>query len=105
MKEIKAYIKEHKLDSVVLALHKLGDLPGLSVVDVRGFGSQHIKSGDACPVEDLVKHAKTEIVCKDEQAERIISTIEKSAHTGLRGDGRIFVSSIDQAVSIQTGKI
>lgn len=103
MKEIKAYIKEHKLDAVVLALHKFEELPGFGVVEVRGCGSQHIEEGEMCSVEDLVKHAKIEIVCKDEQAEAIVAAIEQAAHTGLRGDGKIYISSIDQAVSIQTG--
>jgi len=52
---------------------------------------------------DLVKHAKIEVVCKDEQTEGIVATIEQAAHTGLRGDGKIYISSIDQAISIQTG--
>lgn len=104
MREIKAYIKEHKLDAVVLALHKLEELPGFSVVEVRGCGSQHIEDGVICQMDDLVKHAKIEIVCKDSQAESIISVIEKAAHTGLRGDGKIYVSTIDTAVSIQTGE-
>lgn len=103
MKEIKAYIKEHKLDAVVLALHKLEELPGFSVVEVRGCGAQHIEEGRMCQMEDLVKHAKIEVVCKDEQAEAIVAVIEKAAHTGLRGDGKIYISSIDQAISIQTG--
>ncbi len=103
MKEIKAYIKEHKLDAVVMALHKLKELPGFSVVDVRGCGSQHIEDGKMCQIEDLLKHAKIEIVCKNEQAEEIISAIERAAHTGLRGDGKIYISTIDEAISIQTG--
>jgi len=103
MKEIKAYIKEHKLDAVILALHKLEELPGFSVVEVRGCGSQHIEEGKMCQMKDLVKHAKIEIVCKDEQVEATVAVIEKAAHTGLRGDGKIYISTIDQAVSIQTG--
>jgi len=104
MKEIKAYIKTHKLSDVTLALLHLKDLPGFSIVDVRGCGQKHIERGKDKRMEDLVKHTKIEIVCKDEQVESIIAIIEKTAHTGLRGDGKIYVSSIEEAVSIQTGE-
>ena len=104
MKEIKAYIKEHKLDAVVWELHKIKNLPGFSVVEVRGCGQQHFEEGKKCQFHELVKHAKIEVVCNDELVEEVISTIEKTAHTGLRGDGKIYISTIDEAVSIQTGE-
>jgi nitrogen regulatory protein PII len=104
MKEVKAYIKPHKLDAVILALFHIEDLPGFSVVDVRGCGQQHVGQGERRQVEDLVKHAKIEVVCRDEQVEEIIAAIERAAHTGLRGDGKIYVCTIEQAVSIHTGE-
>jgi nitrogen regulatory protein PII len=104
MKEIKAYIKTHKLDAVVLALFHIKDLPGFSIVDVRGCGQQHMDERKHKMMEALVKHSKIEIVCMDDQVEEIISVIEKNAHTGLRGDGKIYVSTIEHAVSIQTGE-
>lgn len=107
MKEIKAYIKPHKLSDVTLALHKVEGLTGMSVVDVRGFGRSRGKNARHRVVDDLVDyvpHAKIEIVCRDEMAEKIVSVIEKTAHTGLRGDGNIFVSSIETAVRIETGE-
>ncbi len=106
MKEIKAYIKKHKLDAVILALHKLEDLPGLSVSPVRGFGhrrsSEDPKTVDH-QMEPLAEHSKIEIVCTDDQAERIIRTIQTAAHTGLRGDGKIWVSDVLDVVNIETG--
>ena len=107
MKEIKAYIKPHKLSDVTLALHQLKGLTGMSVLDVRGFG--HTRGTEAHhrtidDLEDYISHVKIEIVCKDELVENIISTIEKAAHTGLHGDGKIYVSDIDNAVRISTGE-
>lgn len=107
MKEIKAYIKPHKLSAVTAALHKVEGLTGMSVVDVRGFGGGGEKDAPHRVVDDLVDyvpHAKIEIVCSDELVEEIMSTIEKVAHTGLRGDGRIFVVNVETAVHIETGE-
>jgi nitrogen regulatory protein PII len=107
MKEIKAYIKPHKLSEVTLALHQMKGLTGMSVIDVRGFG--HTRTTDARhgtidDLEDYAPHVKIEIVCKDESVETIVSTIEKAAHTGLHGDGKIYVSDISNAIRISTGE-
>ena len=107
MKEIKAYIKPHKLSDVTLALHQLKGLTGMSVLDVRGFG--HTRGTDAHhrtidDLEDYLPHVKIEIICKDELVENIISTIEKAAHTGLHGDGKIYVSEVSNAIRISTGE-
>lgn len=107
MKEIKAYIKPYKLSAVTLALHQVKGLTGMSVTDVRGFG--HTRSIDAHhrtidDLEDYVPHVKIEIVCKDELAGKLVSTIEEAAHTGLHGDGKIYVSEIADAVRISTGQ-
>ncbi len=107
MKEIKAYVKPHKLSQVTAALHKVEGLTGMSVVDVRGFGGGGGKETPRQMVDDLVDyvpHAKIEIVCHDELVEEIVSTIEKAAHTGLRGDGRIFVANVETAIRIETGE-
>lgn len=107
MKEIKAYIKPHKLSDVTLALHQLKGLTGMSVLDVRGFG--HTRGTDAHhrtidDLEDYLPHVKIEIICKDELVENIICTIEKAAHTGLHGDGKIYVSDVNNAIRISTGE-
>lgn len=106
MKEIKAYIKPHKLQDVTLALHKVEGLTGMSVVDVRGFGRSRGKDSPHRAVDDVVDyvpHVKIEIVCLDSMVEEVISTIEKAAHTGLRGDGKIYVTNVETAVRIETG--
>ena len=107
MKEIKAYIKPHKLSKVTMALHKVEGLTGMSVVDVRGFGRGKAKNAPDRIVEDLVDyvpHVKSEIVCKDDMVEEIVSVIKDAAHTGLKGDGKIYISTIDDAIRIQTGE-
>ena len=98
MKEIKAYIKPHKLTDVTLALSKVKGFTGMTVIDVRGFGH----SIDS--VNDFIPHVKIEILCKDEVVDEIVSTIERSAHTGLSGDGLIYVSDVETAVRIRTGE-
>ncbi|ARA93828.1 transcriptional regulator [Rhodothermaceae bacterium RA] len=107
MKAIVAYIKPHKLESVTLALHHVEGLSGVSVVDVRGFGrgrasdAPHtIKEGLA----DFIPHVRLEIVCRDALVEPIVETIRREAHTGLRGDGKIFVWPVEDAVRISTGE-
>ncbi|MGK7346434.1 MAG: P-II family nitrogen regulator [Candidatus Nitrospinota bacterium M3_3B_026] len=107
MKEIKAYIKPHKLSSVTLALRKVEGLTGMSVVDVRGFGRSRGKGerhGIADDLEDFVPHVKIEIVCRGDMAEEVVSVISEAAHTGLRGDGKIYVSSVEEAVRIENGE-
>lgn len=107
MKEIKAYIKPHKLSQVTHALHQVAGLTGMSVIDVRGFGrsraKDYPKKGIAGLV-DYVPHVKIEVVCADDLAESVITTIEKTAYTGLRGDGKIYVSTVENAVRIETGE-
>ncbi len=107
MKMITAYIKPHKLSKVSLALHQVEGLTGMSVTDIRGFGrgkasdERHSKTEELL---DFIPHVKIEIVCIDELLRQIVSAIEEVAHTGLRGDGKIYISDIKDAVRIQTGE-
>ncbi len=106
MKEIKAYIKPHKLNQVTLELHKVEGLTGMSAVDCRGFGRSRGKDAPYRVIQDFVDyvpHVKIEIVCCDGIVDEVIEVIEKNAHTGLRGDGKIYVSTINQAIRIETG--
>lgn len=103
MKEIKAYIKKHKLDEVIRALRRIEGLTGMSVVESCGYG---IGWSDAKGQEqtDCRPGVRVEIICRHELAEEVVATIEKAAHTGLKGDGKIYVGSIEQAVRISTGE-
>ncbi|MBI2192698.1 MAG: P-II family nitrogen regulator [Planctomycetes bacterium] len=107
MKEIKAYIKPHKLSQVVAALHSVEGLTGMSVLDVRGFGRTRREDSHRGIVEDgieYVPHVKMEIVCRDELVDQVVSVIQTNAHTSLRGDGKIYVSNVEEAVRISTGE-
>lgn len=107
MKEIKAYIKPHKLSTVTLALHKIKGLTGMSVTDGRGFGRGRITEAPHTIQEDLIDfipHVRIEIVCHDEMVDQIVETIREAAHTGLRGDGKIYVAAIEEAVRISKGE-
>ena len=107
MKEIKAFIQKHKLSAVTLALHKIEGLTGMSVTDVRGFGRGRAKGMPHRIVDDLVDYVasvKIEIVCREDLVNEVVSAIETNAHTGLKGDGKIYVAPIEQAVRISTGE-
>jgi nitrogen regulatory protein PII len=106
MKKIEAYIKPFKLDDVKSALMEIG-VKGLSVTEVRGFGRQkghtELYRGSEYRVDFLPK-SKLEIVVRDDMAEQVIEVITKVAHTGEVGDGKIFVSAVEDAIRIRTGE-
>lgn len=101
MKKIEAFIKAHRLDDVSLALHHVEHLGGMTVTDARGFGRGRPSSHSP---EDFHKIVRIEVFCPDELASTIVETIENAAHTGLRGDGKIYVVPVDEAVRISTGE-
>ncbi len=104
MKEIKAYIKASRLDAVTRALHRVEGLPGASFSHILGFGRGKESSTGFRPDADpsgYVKHVKVEVVCKEELVDEVVAAIHRAAHTGLRGDGSIFVSDVERSVPIQ----
>ncbi len=106
MKQVIAYIKPHKLENVMLTLHKIAGLSGISVLEMRGCGRSRKKTSDAVFDSDnygLVSRLKLEIACSDVLVEQVITALQESAHTGLRGDGKIYVLPIMEAVRISTG--
>jgi nitrogen regulatory protein PII len=106
MKLVSAIIKPFKLDEVRDALTGVG-VAGLTVSEVKGFGRQkgqtEIYRGAEYLVSFLPK-VKIEVVVDDTQVERAIEAIQKAAHTGKIGDGKVFVSPVEQAVRIRTGE-
>ena len=77
------------------------------MVKIKGFGRSRAKNDPDQISDDWVfdvPHVKIEIVCLDEMVDQIVSTIQKTAHTGLRGDGKIYISSVEEAIRIETGK-
>ncbi|MEE2635641.1 MAG: P-II family nitrogen regulator [Acidobacteriota bacterium] len=107
MKLVTAVIKPHTLDEVRDTLSKLG-ITGMTVTEVKGFGRQkghtEIYRGAEYTV-DFIPKVKLDIVIGDEQSESIIEGIRTAARTGTIGDGKIFVSDIEQAIRIRTGEV
>ena len=103
MVKIEAVIKPHKLDAVKEALVRIG-VAGMTVSEVRGFGKQkghEDVAADSLTIEFLPK-LKIEIVCPDDQKDRILDAIARAAKTGKIGDGKIFVSPVLDALRIRT---
>lgn len=106
MKKIEAIIKPFKLDEVKEALNEVG-LKGLTVLEAKGFGRQkgHTELYRGAEyVVDFLPKVKIELVIEDNLVERAIEAIQQAAHTGRIGDGKIFVSTIDEAIRIRTGE-
>ena len=106
MKKIEATIKPFKLDEVKEALQEIG-VQGLSVVEVKGFGRQkgHTELYRGAEyVVDFLPKVKIEVVLADDLVERAIESIQNAARTDKIGDGKIFVSTIEQAFRIRTGE-
>jgi len=106
MKKIEAIIKPFKLDDVKDALHEIG-IKGITVIEAKGFGRQkgHTELYRGAEyVVDFLPKVKVEVVMEDGIVERAIEAIKQAAHTGRIGDGKIFVSTIEEAIRIRTGE-
>ena len=106
MKQITAIIKPFKLEEVREALGDLG-VSGLTVTEVKGFGRQkgHTELYRGAEyVVDFLPKVKVEVVVKDDDVERCIESIVKAAKTGKIGDGKIFVTTVDQVVRTRTAE-
>ena len=106
MKKIEAIIKPFKLDEVKDSLNDIG-IKGMTVTEVKGFGRQkgHTETYRGAEYTvDFVPKVKIEIVVSDDLAQRAIEAITNSAKTGTIGDGKIFVTSLSDAIRIRTGE-
>lgn len=106
MKLVTAIVKPFKLDDVREALSEIG-VQGITVTEVKGFGRQkgHTELYRGAEyVVDFLPKVKIDIAIKDELLEQVLEAIEKSAHTGKIGDGKIFVFELEQVVRIRTGE-
>ena len=106
MKKIEAIIKPFKLEEVKEALAEVG-VQGMTVTEVKGFGRQkghtEIYRGSEY-TGDFLPKVKIEIIVDDDQADSVAEVIVKSANTGKIGDGKVFISSVEQAIRIRTGE-
>ena len=107
MKEIKAIIQPFMLSKVISALREFEGLPGVTVSDVIGFGkSRGREASEPLVLESgaYAKKTKLEIVIPEELVDPVVAMIADNAHTGNPGDGKIFVSTVDDVVKIRTGE-
>ncbi|MBU2532883.1 MAG: P-II family nitrogen regulator [Alphaproteobacteria bacterium] len=106
MKKIEAIIKPFKLDEVKEALQEIG-LQGITVIEAKGFGRQkgHTELYRGAEyVVDFLPKVKVEIVIDDASLDKAVEAIQNAAKTGRIGDGKIFISTIDEAIRIRTGE-
>jgi nitrogen regulatory protein P-II 1 len=106
MKKIEAIIKPFKLDEVKDALSEVG-VQGMTVTEVKGFGrtggKKEVYRGSAYVV-DFVPKVKLEIIVADDNVGQVVTVITEAARTGKIGDGKIFISPIDEVIRIRTGE-
>ncbi|NBC11451.1 MAG: P-II family nitrogen regulator [Planctomycetes bacterium] len=106
MKKVEAIIKPFKLDEVKEALHDVG-IKGITVTEAKGFGRQkgHTELYRGAEyVVDFLPKVKVEVVMDDSLVERALEAIQQAAQTGRIGDGKIFVSPIEETIRIRTGE-
>lgn len=100
MKEIKAFIRDYMVDHVIDALEQLHDPPGITLTTVRGVG--HTARPDSS--DRLIHGAKLEMVVPDDRVEEMVEIVVAKSHTGRSGDGIVFVSDVERAVRVRTGR-
>lgn len=107
MKEIKAVIRPSKLLEVTEELHAIEGLPGVTVSEIKGFGKGRAKNAKDKVVYEMVEfipRIQLEVVVDDEMVDEVVNVIQKHAHTGNTGDGKIFISTVDDIVKIRTNE-
>ncbi len=101
MKKIEAYVKSHRLDQVATALHHVEGLTGMTSTPARGFGRGRKTTHTS---DDWHEVVRIDVFCADDQATKCVEAIRQAAHTGLRGDGKIYVLPVEEAIRISTGE-
>ena len=107
MKEIKAIIQPAMLSKVIEALKAIADLPGVTVSEVKGFGKSRAADAMEHVVEDAIQYSKKvklEIVVSEDRVEDVVHAIGANAHTGQAGDGKIFITTVDEVIKIRTAQ-
>lgn len=105
MKMIIAFIQPHRLDRVTRALEHVAGFPGMSVTESRGFGREKLEveaEDHRASLEDYTHTTRIDVVAHDGQVDGVLAAITDAAHTGQRGDGKIFVLPVERAVRIKT---
>lgn len=104
MKLITAFIKGFKLEEVTRALNNIEGLTGMTVQEVKGHGRTRGKETHNYqePVNDFVKKIRVDLYIQNDITDQVVNAIQKNAYTGLMGDGKIYVQTVDEAVRIST---
>lgn len=107
MKEIKAIIQPFMLPKVIDALKEIPNMPGVTISEIKGFGRGRAENNPASTNEwgvEVVSKVKLEAVVTDEMMEEVVNTIQRHAHTGNVGDGKIFIYEVKDVVRIRTAE-
>jgi nitrogen regulatory protein P-II 1 len=107
MKEIKAIIRPSKLLEVTEELHEIAGLPGVTISEIKGFGKGRARNASDKVIYELVEfmpRIQLEVVVDDGMVAEVVDVIQRHAHTGNKGDGKIFVSTVDDIVKIRTNE-
>lgn len=108
MKRIVALIRPIMRDDVIAALHQVEDFPGAAMLEIqgirRGTHQKDLKKREPLAI-GFRNYIRIEIICTDSQSPLLVETIQRSAHTGKPGDGKIFISSVDSALRISNGQV
>lgn len=107
MKEIKAIIRPSKLLEVTAELHEIEGLPGVTIFEIKGFGKGRARNASDKIIYEMLEfipRIQLEVVVDDGMVEEVVNVIQKYAHTGNTGDGKIFVSTVDEIVKIRTNE-
>lgn len=107
MKEIKAIIRPAKLLNVTEELREIDGLPGITISEIKGFGKSRAQNANDKVVYEMVEfipRIQLEVVVNDDLVAEVVDVIQRYAHTGNTGDGKIFVSTVDDIVKIRTNE-
>lgn len=107
MKQVIAFIKPHQLSPVAMVLQDIPDVTGMSICKGQGFGRGRARNAAYNIVEDemaYIPNVRIEIFCSDERLEEVVACIAANAHTGLIGDGKIYITEVIDAVRISNGE-
>lgn len=106
MKKIEAFIKRPRLEPVARVLHHIDGLSGMTATDAQGFGrgrAGHQTRSGIDAIRGYIEVVRIEVFCSDGFADEVVSAIRQAAHTGLRGDGKVYILPVHDAVRISTG--
>ncbi len=106
MNMVLAFLPPHRLDEVALRLQRLEQFPGMTVTDARGYGHEKAREEHDSRVQltDFTPTVRIEMVLPEDLVEDVLSTIYEVAHTGRRGDGKVYVLPVSDALRIKTGQ-